>query len=76
MAKYPLKDWKKTGYPNYIGAGGAPEWERDVWMSLKTKLESQADKVQKADNERVVQSPHSEFKYFDPSRFECSVSII
>ena len=42
---------------------------------ILTKLEAQADKVQKVDNERVARSPHSEFKYFDPSRFEWSVSI-
>ena len=57
-------------FPNYIGAGGAPEWERDVWTNFVSEMGLQATNVQAADRERVF-----EFKYFDPSRYECSVSV-
>jgi len=57
-------------FPNYIGAGGAPEWEKDVWGTYQTALKRQSAKVQAADQKRSV-----EFKYFDPSRFECSISV-
>ena len=57
-------------FPNYIGAGGAPEWERDVWTNFLSEMGLQAKKVQKAERERDF-----EFKYFDPSLYECSVSV-
>lgn len=56
-------------FPNFFGVGG-PEWERTVWDSFHTKLVAQSEKVQAADKKRAV-----EYKYFDPSRFECSVSV-
>jgi len=57
-------------FPNFFGAGDAPPWERDVWDSFIGNLQVQSDKVQELDEKRDV-----EFKYFDPSRFECSVSV-
>lgn len=57
-------------FPNFFSAGGAPAYEREVWNSFLKKLETQSQKVQDADAERGV-----EFKYFDPARFECSVSV-
>jgi len=57
-------------FDNFFGTGGAPEWEKEVWKNFQEKLEDQSKNVRKADDERDV-----EFKYFDPSRFECSVSV-
>jgi len=57
-------------FANFFGAGGAPSWERIVWDKFQSKLEDQSLKVQAADSNREV-----EFKYFDPARFECSVSL-
>lgn len=57
-------------FPNFFGKGGAPSWERDVWDEFQQALTDQSEKVKKADAEREV-----EFKYFDPERFECSVSV-
>jgi len=57
-------------FPNYIGAGGAPEWERDVWTKYLAQMGLQTKKVQA----REMKSDF-EFKYFDPSLFECSVSV-
>ena len=57
-------------FNKFFGAGGAPAWERDVWDSFTSDLEGQSKKVQAADADRSV-----EFKYFDPARFECSVSV-
>jgi hypothetical protein len=57
-------------FPNFFSAGGAPAYEREVWNSFLKKLGTQSQKVQDADAERGV-----EFKYFDPARFECSVSV-
>jgi len=57
-------------FDKFFGAGGAPAWERDVWDSFTSDLEGQSKKVQAADADRSV-----EFKYFDPARFECSVSV-
>lgn len=57
-------------YPNFFSAGGAPAYEREVWNSFLEKLAKQSQKVQEADAKREV-----EFKYFDPARFECSVSV-
>lgn len=56
-------------FPNFFGVGG-PEWERTVWDSFHSKLVAQSEKVQAADKKRAV-----EYKYFDPARFECSVSV-
>lgn len=56
-------------FPNFFGVGG-PEWERTVWDAFHTKLVAQSEKVQAADKKRAV-----EYKYFDPARFECSVSV-
>lgn len=57
-------------FDNYFGAGGAPEWERGLWNDFIVELKEQSRKVQMADMARPV-----EFKYFDPDRFECSVSV-
>lgn len=57
-------------FPNYIGAGGAPTWERDVWTKFVSEMGLQSKKVQEADRKRDF-----EFKYFDPSLYECSVSV-
>lgn len=57
-------------FPNFFSAGGAPSYEREVWNSFLDKLGQQSRKVQEADAKRAV-----EFKYFDPARFECSVSV-
>ena len=56
-------------FPNFFGVGG-PEWERTVWDSFQTRLVAQSKKAQAADKERSA-----EYKYFDPARFECSVSV-
>lgn len=57
-------------FPNFFSAGGAPAYEREVWNSFLEKLRKQSQKVQDADANREV-----EFRYFDPARFECSVSV-
>lgn len=57
-------------FDNYFSAGGAPGWERDVWTAFQENLRAQSVKVQEADASRDV-----EFKYLDPARFECSVSL-
>jgi len=57
-------------FGNFIGVGGAPAWETTVWADFQSKLGVQSKKVKAADAKRVV-----EFKYFDPERFECSVSV-
>ena len=57
-------------FGNFFGVGGAPAWETTVWADFQSKLGAQSKKVKAADAKRVV-----EFKYFDPERFECSVSV-
>jgi hypothetical protein len=58
-------------YPNYIGVGeNVPAWERNVWSKFVGEMELQAKKVQGNDRKRDF-----EFKYCDPSLFECSVSV-
>lgn len=57
-------------FNHFFGAGGAPEWERDVWNKFVAAMEVQSEKVVAEDEQRSV-----EFKYFDPARFECSVSV-
>ncbi len=59
-----------ASFPNYICLGGTPEWERDVWTNFIASMGLQAKGVQKAERERDF-----EIKYFDPSLFECSVSV-
>eukprot|EP00957_Ditylum_brightwellii_P056641 4293209-Ditylum_brightwellii.AAC.1 len=61
-------------FPNYIGVGGAPEWERDVWDVYVREMGLQSKKVQN-DQWRRAAKKQFEFKYFDPSLFECSVSV-
>ncbi len=56
-------------YPNYISVD-APAWERDIWTKFVYDMGLQAKKVQENDRNRDF-----EFKYFDPSLFECSVSV-
>ena len=57
-------------FDHYFGDGGAPAWERDVWNKFVENMQAQSQKVQNEDKTRTV-----EFKYFDPARFECSVSV-
>ncbi len=57
-------------FSNFFGVGGAPAWEIDLWSKFQQDLVQQSKKVQKGDKKRTV-----EFKYFDPARFECSVSV-
>eukprot|EP00957_Ditylum_brightwellii_P006623 502680-Ditylum_brightwellii.AAC.1 len=57
-------------FPNFIGAVGAPKWERKVWDSYLEKMKAQSEKVQERDEARDF-----EFKYFDPSLFECSIPV-
>ena len=58
-------------YPNYIGVGdNVPAWEKDVWFNFVYKMGLQAKEVQENDRKRDF-----EFKYYDPSLFECSVSV-
>jgi len=57
-------------FDNFFGAGGAPMWERELWSVFIHDLGVQSKNVQAADSERSI-----EFKYFDPARFECSVSV-
>lgn len=59
-----------SDFANFFGIGGAPSWERNLWDNFVAKLGDQSDVVKAADAERDV-----EFKYFDPARFECSVSV-
>ncbi len=57
-------------FPNFFSAGGAPEWEAKVWKSFQAKMVVQSKIVQDRDAKRDF-----EFKYFDPSHFECSISV-
>lgn len=57
-------------FDNFFGVGGAPDWERSVWDDFLNDLNEQSKIVQEADTNRNV-----EFKYFDPERFECSISV-
>jgi len=59
-----------SAFSNFFGAGGAPEWEINVWSNFQDCLVEQSKKVQEGDAKREV-----EFKYFDPAHFECSVSL-
>mmetsp|Transcript_7542 Transcript_7542/g.9778 ORF Transcript_7542/g.9778 Transcript_7542/m.9778 type:complete len:611 (+) Transcript_7542:121-1953(+) len=59
-----------TKFENYFAQGGAPEWEKDVWNSFVVEMEKQSKIVKAADEDREV-----EFKFFDPARFECSISV-
>lgn len=58
-------------FPHYIAKGGAPEWERDVWDGYVKAMGLQSKKV----HNDVWRNKDFEFKYFDPSLFECSVSV-
>lgn len=57
-------------FSNFFGAGGAPSWERDLWDGFIKELEQQSEKVQAQDKAAAF-----EWKYGDPARFECSVSV-
>jgi hypothetical protein len=57
-------------FTNFFGVGGAPSWERDLWITFQDKLKEQSELVDKRDATRDV-----EFKYFNPKLFECSVSV-
>ena len=57
-------------FDNYFGEGGAPLWEKKKWNDFLKALEVQSAKVQADDEARDF-----EFKFFDPSRFECSISV-
>lgn len=60
-----------ANYPNYFAEGGAPGWERDVWNIYVREMGLQSKKVQNDE----WKNRDFEFKYFDPSLFECSVSV-
>jgi len=76
-------------FENFFSEGGAPSWERNLWNEFLQKCKEHSAKVQKEDMARVFQqyvagsSDYSErkplydkeFKYMDPDRFECSVSV-
>lgn len=57
-------------FDKYFGKGGAPSWETEVWANFQAAIQEQSKKVQAADAERTT-----EFKTFDPAKFECSVSV-
>lgn len=57
-------------FENFFGAKGGPSWERSLWDDFLIDLNTQSKAVQEADAKRDV-----EFKYFDPDRFECSISV-
>ena len=57
-------------YNNFFSAGGAPSYERGVWDRFLGKLRLQSERVKRANETRDV-----EFQYFDPARFESSVSV-
>lgn len=57
-------------FQNFFGVGGAPEWEREIWDEFIADLEAHSKVVKMADAKRSV-----EFKYFDPERLECSISV-
>ena len=59
-----------NSFEDFFGVGGAPAWEKDVWGDFQRKLRAQSQKVKNSDRWRDV-----EFNYFDPERFECSVSV-
>jgi hypothetical protein len=59
-----------SSFDYFFGVSGAPAWERELWNGFLSKLGEQSENVIKADKARDV-----EFKYFDPARFECSVSV-
>ncbi len=47
-----------------------PTWERNVWFKFVGEMGLQAKKVQQNDRKRDF-----EFEYYNPSLFECSVSV-
>ena len=57
-------------FENYFSAGGAPAWERVLLDALQMELAGLSEKVKEADEQREV-----EFKYCNPNRFECSISV-
>ena len=57
-------------FKNYFGAGGAPSWERDLWDNFIMELGQQSKKVQSEEATATF-----EWKYGDPARYECSVSV-
>ena len=57
-------------FENFFGAGGAPAWERDLWNFFIEELDKQSKKVQ-----AEGAAADFEWKYSDPARFECSVSV-
>lgn len=59
-----------SNFTNFFGKGGAPSWEIDVWAKFQEDLAAQSEKVKMEDEERDVK-----FNYFDPMKFECSVSV-
>jgi len=57
-------------FENFFGAGGAPTWEIGVWANFQKAIQDQSKKVRTADAKRKT-----EFKFMDPARFECAVSV-
>lgn len=58
------------GFPNFFGAGGAKEWERDVWNTFVADLAEQENVVVENEANRDF-----EYRACNPRRFECSVSV-
>merc|ERR1712038_994572 len=60
-------------FKNFIGVGeGSNEWEKEVWIKFIADMAIQAKKVQEDDR---TKDDDSEWKYYDPTLFECSVSV-
>lgn len=57
-------------FSNYFGKDGAPEWEAKEWNSFVEDLLAQSKAVKEDEAKREF-----EFKFFDPARFECSISV-
>ena len=57
-------------FKNFFGEGGAPSWERDLWTGFLKDLEQQSKKIQAEEK-----AAKFEWKYGDPARYECSVSV-
>lgn len=57
-------------FENFFGSKDSPDWEREHWDTFLGDLAKQSEAVKAADANRKV-----EFKYFDPARLECSISV-
>ena len=60
-------------YSNYFGKDGAPKWERKHWKNFMRDLRTQSFRIRRKECGIIRRKP--EFKFFDPKRFESSVSV-